>query len=84
MAGMAGCPRKQRGWLWAPGVIAPSLCGFFATLQPDAHFSVGLGHHGGVFVAGRSHGSTGSGPTGWMSSVLGRIGSVAVIMYALA
>jgi len=33
-------------------VIALGLYGFFATLQPDAHFGRILAAYGGVFVAG--------------------------------
>lgn len=65
--------REQRGWLWAGlGVIALGVYGFFATLQPDAHFGRVLAAYGGVFVPVRSPGAwpwTGSGPTGGMSSV---------------
>ncbi|SFT52309.1 Uncharacterised BCR, YnfA/UPF0060 family [Arthrobacter sp. ov118] len=34
------------------GIIALGLCGFVATLQPDAHFGRILAAYGGVFVAG--------------------------------
>ncbi|MBT2364212.1 YnfA family protein [Streptomyces sp. ISL-10] len=45
--------REHRGWIWAgAGVIALGLYGFFATLQPDAHFGRVLAAYGGVFVAG--------------------------------
>ncbi|MFI2372694.1 YnfA family protein [Streptomyces sp. NPDC018833] len=45
--------REHRGWLWAgAGVIALGLYGFFATLQPDAHFGRVLAAYGGIFVAG--------------------------------
>lgn len=54
------------------GVIALGVYGFFATLQPDAHFGRVLAAYGGVFVAGSlawGMAWTGSGPTGGMSSV---------------
>lgn len=45
--------REQRGLLWVgAGVIALGAYGFFATLQPDAHFGRILAAYGGVFVAG--------------------------------
>ena len=39
------------GWIGA-GIIALSLYGFMATLQPDASFGRILAAYGGVFVAG--------------------------------
>lgn len=45
--------REQRGLLWVgAGVVALGAYGFFATLQPDAHFGRILAAYGGVFVAG--------------------------------
>lgn len=45
--------REHRGWLWiGAGVLALGAYGFFATLQPDAHFGRILAAYGGVFVAG--------------------------------
>lgn len=49
----AGRRREHRGVAWiGAGVIALGLCGFVATLQPDAHFGRILAAYGGVFVAG--------------------------------
>jgi small multidrug resistance family-3 protein len=45
--------REHRGWIWVgAGVIALGVYGFFASLQPDAHFGRILAAYGGVFVAG--------------------------------
>ena len=45
--------REHRGWAWiGAGVVALGLCGFVATLQPDANFGRILAAYGGVFVAG--------------------------------
>ncbi|MCK9792485.1 YnfA family protein [Isoptericola sp. 4D.3] len=45
--------REHRGWIWiGAGVIALGVYGFFASLQPDAHFGRILAAYGGVFVAG--------------------------------
>ena len=38
-------------WIGA-GIVALSLCGFVATLQPNPHFGRILAAYGGVFVAG--------------------------------
>ena len=43
--------REQRGLLWV-GVLALGLCGFVATLQPDANFGRILAAYGGIFIAG--------------------------------
>ncbi|GEP32676.1 UPF0060 membrane protein [Nocardioides szechwanensis] len=45
--------REHRGWVWIGlGMIALSIYGFVATLQPDANFGRILAAYGGVFVAG--------------------------------
>lgn len=45
--------REHKGLLWiGAGVIALGAYGFFATLQPEAHFGRILAAYGGVFVAG--------------------------------
>jgi len=45
--------REHRGWVWiGAGIIALGVYGFFASLQPDAHFGRILAAYGGVFVAG--------------------------------
>lgn len=79
--------REQRGWLWAGlGVIALEVYGFFATLQPDAHFGRVLAAYGGVFVAGSlawGMALDGFRPDRWdVIGALGCMAGVAVIMYA--
>lgn len=79
--------REQRGWLWAGlGVIALRVYGFFATLQPDAHFGRVLAAYGGVFVAGSlawGMALDGFRPDRWdVIGALGCMAGVAVIMYA--
>ncbi len=79
--------REQRGWLWAGlGVIALGVYGFFATLQPDAHFGRVLAAYGGVFVAGSlawGMALDGFRPDRWdVIGALGCMAGVAVIMYA--
>lgn len=79
--------REQRGWLWAGlGVIALGVYGFFATLQPDAHFGRVLAAYGGVFVAGSlawGMALDGFRPDPWdVIGALGCMAGVAVIMYA--
>lgn len=45
--------REQRGVAWVGGgIVALSLYGFVATLQPDPNFGRILAAYGGVFVAG--------------------------------
>ena len=79
--------REHKGWLWiGAGVIGLGLYGFFATLQPDAHFGRILAAYGGVFVAGSlAWGMVVDGfrPDRW--DVIGALlclAGVAVIMYA--
>lgn len=79
--------REQRGWLWAGlGVIALGVYGFFAPLQPDAHFGRVLAAYGGVFVAGSlawGMALDGFRPDRWdVIGALGCMAGVAVIMYA--
>lgn len=79
--------REQRGWLWAGlGVIALGVYGFFAILQPDAHFGRVLAAYGGVFVAGSlawGMALDGFRPDRWdVIGALGCMAGVAVIMYA--
>lgn len=79
--------REQRGWLWAGlGVIALGVYGFFAALQPDAHFGRVLAAYGGVFVAGSlawGMALDGFRPDRWdVIGALGCMAGVAVIMYA--
>lgn len=79
--------REHKGWLWiGAGVIGLGLYGFFATLQPDAHFGRILAAYGGVFVAGSlAWGMVVDGfrPDRW--DVIGALiclAGVAIIMYA--
>ncbi|WZH36854.1 MAG: YnfA family protein [Microbacterium enclense] len=45
--------RENRGWWLALlGIVALGAYGFFAALQPDAHFGRVLAAYGGVFIAG--------------------------------
>ena len=45
--------REHRGWWYAAaGIVALTLYGFTATLQPDGHFGKILAAYGGIFVAG--------------------------------
>lgn len=79
--------REQRGWLWAGfGVVALSIYGFVATLQPDAHFGRILAAYGGVFVAGSlawGMALDGFRPDRWDAiGALVCLAGVAVIMYA--
>lgn len=78
--------REHKGWVWiGAGVIALGLYGFFATLQPDAHFGRILAAYGGVFVAGSLVWGMvvdGFRPDRWdMTGALVCLVGVAVIMY---
>jgi small multidrug resistance family-3 protein len=79
--------REKRGLIYVgAGVIALSLYGFVATLQPSPHFGRILAAYGGVFVAGSlAWGVTFDGfrPDRYdiIGAVICLIG-VAVIMYA--
>ncbi|OLT16375.1 hypothetical protein BJF80_07420 [Serinicoccus sp. CUA-874] len=79
--------REHKGWVWiGAGVIALGLYGFFATLQPDAHFGRILAAYGGVFVAGSlAWGMAVDGfvPDRWVvTGALVCLAGVAIIMYA--
>lgn len=64
--------REHRGLVWiGAGVAAPGAYEFVATLQEDNNVGRILAAHGGIFVAGSlawGWSSTGSGPTGSISS----------------
>ncbi|MEL7975642.1 YnfA family protein [Isoptericola sp. F-RaC21] len=79
--------REHRGWIWVgAGVIALGVYGFFASLQPDAHFGRILAAYGGVFVAGSLVWGMvvdGFRPDRWdVVGALLCLAGVAVIMYA--
>lgn len=79
--------REHKGWMWIGGGIAAlGLYGFFATLQPDAHFSRILAAYGGIFVAGSlAWGMAVDGYRPDRYDVIGALiclAGVAVIMYA--
>jgi len=79
--------REHRGWVWVgAGVIALGAYGFFASLQPDAHFGRILAAYGGVFVAGSLVWGMvvdGFRPDRWdVAGALLCLAGVAVIMYA--
>ncbi|CAM3554575.1 YnfA family protein [Isoptericola cucumis] len=79
--------REHKGWAWiGAGAIALGLYGFFATLQPDAHFGRILAAYGGIFVAGSlAWGMVVDGfkPDRWdVTGALICLAGVAVIMYA--
>lgn len=78
--------REHKGFLWiGAGVVGLGLYGFFATLQPDAHFGRILAAYGGVFVAGSlAWGMVVDGfkPDRWdVSGALVCLAGVALIMY---
>lgn len=83
---MAGRPRATGLALGGTQVIALGVYGFFATLQPDAHFGRVLAAYGGVFVAGSlawGMALDGFRPDRWdVIGALGCMAGVAVIMYA--
>ncbi|MGF0115897.1 YnfA family protein [Promicromonospora sp. Marseille-Q5078] len=79
--------REHRGWVWiGAGIIALGVYGFFASLQPDAHFGRILAAYGGVFVAGSLVWGMvvdGFRPDRWdVVGALICLAGVAVIMYA--
>lgn len=79
--------REHRGWVWiGAGVVALGAYGFFASLQPDAHFGRILAAYGGVFVAGSLVWGMvvdGFRPDRWdVAGALLCLAGVAVIMYA--
>ncbi|MFD6135195.1 YnfA family protein [Isoptericola sp. NPDC060257] len=79
--------REHRGWIWiGAGVVALGAYGFFASLQPDAHFGRILAAYGGVFVAGSLVWGMvvdGFRPDRWdVAGALLCLAGVAVIMYA--
>ncbi|MFE5292787.1 YnfA family protein [Isoptericola sp. NPDC056618] len=79
--------REHRGWIWiGAGVVALGAYGFFASLQPDAHFGRILAAYGGVFVAGSLVWGVvvdGFRPDRWdVAGALLCLAGVAVIMYA--
>ncbi|MFG3013693.1 YnfA family protein [Streptomyces cinerochromogenes] len=79
--------REHKGVAWIGlGVIALSIYGFVATLQPDANFGRILAAYGGVFVAGSlAWGVIADGfrPDRWdMTGAVICLVGMAVIMYA--